>query len=258
MEENLLKIRYRMKLSLVVCTKNEEANIERCLTSFDIADEIIVVDSGSTDKTVEIAKSLNAKVYEKEWLGYGPQKNFAISKANGEWILLLDADEFATDEIKESIKQAIETEKYKVYELPIKEYFMGQVIHHGRGYTSPVRLYKKGSGYINDKQIHEEFITDHKIGRLNGYMIHHSATSPLERIRKILRDIELESNNHEWHVSKKMLCIDPLKYFLSYFIKKSVWKDGLAGYILLMMYTFQMFIQNAIQYHKALKSNKIG
>lgn len=238
------------KFTLVIVTLNEEANIERCIKSVNNPDEVIVVDSGSTDKTVEIARKNNARVIKQDWLGYGRQKQFAIDQAKNDWVLLLDADEFANEELNVSIKLAMNQDFYGAFHLPIQEFFMNRVLTKGRGVTWPIRFHKKSCGKINEEEIHEEFVTDAPVGRLEGFALHYSATTSLERLTKILRDASLEKEHHHWRVGPKDIFLSPMRYFLSYFFKKETYKDGIEGTILLILYSFQMFIQNVSQYEK--------
>jgi len=190
-----------MILSVVIITHNEEANIARTLASVQalVADgkgEIIVVDSGSTDRTVEIAKSFGAKVFIEEWKGYAAQKNSAIDKATGEWILSLDADEeverklgtliaFAVSERpqhpKEELLAAVHgptTSHANIsgYWMQRRNNFLGRWIRHGGFWPDPkLRLFRKGSGQFENRVVHEDVRLSGKEGRLlDGALLHHS------------------------------------------------------------------------------------
>ena len=195
-----------MILSVVIITHNEEANIGRALASVQslVADgkgEIIVVDSGSTDRTVEIAKSFGAKVFVEEWKGYAAQKNSAIDKATGDYILSLDADEEVSDELAEQIKNTV-TYRPAVHKFvqtlpdgtrsPIfvngffmrrKNYFLGRWIKHGGFWPDhKLRLFRRGSGRLKETAVHETLeVKEHRPAgvvissrRLKGAIIHHS------------------------------------------------------------------------------------
>ncbi len=245
------------KFSLVIITNNEQLNIERCIRSVPTASEVIVMDSGSTDKTVDLAKSCGAKVIHQDWLGYGRQKQFAIEQATHDWVLLLDADEFANKELNDSIMKAMTQEHYKAFHLPIQEFFMNKVLTRGRGVTDPVRFHRKSCGKINSEEIHEKFETDAPISSLEGYALHYSATTALDRLKKILRDAELESKHHHWDINPGQIFTSSLRYFFSYLLKKKTYEDGFEGIVLLILYTFQMFIQNVSQYEKKLKKKQV-
>ena len=156
-----------MKLSVVIITYNEEANIGRTLQSVTplIAErrgEIIIVDSGSTDRTVEIAKSFGAKVFIEEWKGYATQKNSAIDKATGDWILSLDADE-EVGEVAQNFILLVLSGSHDVLNQSAgfwflrRNYFLGRWIRHGGFYPDPkVRMFKRGSGRFEERAVHED------------------------------------------------------------------------------------------------------
>ena len=120
-----------MKLSVIIITKNEAANIAKCLKSVDFADEFIVVDSGSTDGTVELARALGARVeVTSDWPGFGPQKNRAVDLATGDWVLSIDADELVTPELAREIQETLKAPRGDVYEMPRLSNFCGRDIRH--------------------------------------------------------------------------------------------------------------------------------
>jgi glycosyltransferase involved in cell wall biosynthesis len=198
-----------MQLSVVIITYNEEANLGRTLQSVQplVADgkgEIIVVDSGSTDRTVEIAKSFGANVFVEEWKGFAAQKTSAINKATGDWILSLDADEEISAEMATSISkylpiadkhrqcamgdvadseadpvfdQAYETgteDPEDAFAFARKNFFLGRWIKHGGFWPDPkVRLFRRGSAIVENRVVHETLKVQHA-GKLNGAIIHHS------------------------------------------------------------------------------------
>ena len=163
------------KLSVIIITKNEEINIVDCINSCKFADEIIVIDSGSTDKTICLAKANGALVYEQPWLGYGKQKNIAIEHTNNEWVLSIDADERVTDELAKEIKNAISWGEFKVYEIPRYSLFVSKFMNHSGWQPDRVtRLFKKGFASFSIHQVHEHLATKHPIGRLDENIIHYS------------------------------------------------------------------------------------
>jgi len=193
-----------MQLSVVIITFNEEANIGRTLASVQplVADgkgEIIVVDSGSADLTVEIAKSFGAKVFAEEWKGFAAQKNSAIDKATGDWILSLDADEEVERDLRSLIghltKQPSPPQKPELLEamgVPVRKLqesaantagywvqrrnlFLKKWMRHGGYWPDPkLRLFRRGSGRFEDRAVHEDVSVDGTTGRLAGALIHHS------------------------------------------------------------------------------------
>ena len=240
-------------LGLAVITKNEERVIQECLESVPIASKKIVVDSQSTDKTVEISKSCNAQVIVREWPGYGKQKRFAMEQIDCDWILLLDADEFLTQESIHELENLINqddptgTKGFDAYELPIYYLFLKRPIKYGKGPSYPIRLIKNGKGAYNDLEISESIeVPSNKIGRLKFGALHDTSPTLHHRLSKIQRDTDLELQYaKDLPVSFWELFVLPFKYFVSYTIKKSAWRDGIPGMILLTMFTFQIFLQYA-------------
>jgi glycosyltransferase involved in cell wall biosynthesis len=164
-----------MSLSVVVITRNEEANLARCLVSAAWADERIVVDSGSTDSTLDIARENRAKVFEESWKGYAGQKNSAILKASCDWVLSLDADEAVSPELAESVKRIISAADDKVagYYIARRNFFLGRWIRHGGFYPDrKLRLFRRGKGEFVERAVHETIRVNGPTGTLDGDLIH--------------------------------------------------------------------------------------
>ena len=165
-----------MSLSVVIITKNEEANLGRTLDSVSWADERIVVDSGSTDRTLEIARAQGAKVFEEAWKGYAGQKNSAIGKASGDWILSLDADEEVSPELAECVRKAISSNQGpNGYFISRRNFFLGRWIRHGGFYPDrKLRLFRRGTGQFIERDVHETMRIEGTTAVLNGDLIHHA------------------------------------------------------------------------------------
>lgn len=245
------------KLSLVVITLNEEKNIKQCIQSVPFADEIIVVDSGSKDRTEEIAKSLNANFIFNKWPGYGKQKQFAIEQAQNDWVLLLDADEYLDTDLQNEIKEILNSKDMKDgYFLARKQIFMNKICQYGKSVDHPLRLVNKSKGQFDQKDIHESFVSNGITDYINGFIIHNSGITVLDRCKKIIRDLELEIlNDHSKSISKKEIFIDPFIYFFSYFVKKQGYKDGVPGFIMTGLFAIHIFLLNAARYEK-IQTNK--
>jgi glycosyltransferase involved in cell wall biosynthesis len=173
------------RLSLIVITRNEEASIGRCLRSASFADEMVVVDNGSTDKTVEIARSLGAKVIAShDWPGFGPQKNRALAQATGDWVLSLDADEWIEPPLAEAIRTTIaRTDAADGYEMPRRSRFCGDVVRHSGWWPDHVlRLWRRGRGRFADVPVHERVIVEGRVDRL-AEPIEHEAIANLADAR---------------------------------------------------------------------------
>lgn len=164
---------------MIVITKNEAHNIESCLQSLDFADEIVLLDSGSTDATVDKAKSLGATVHlNDDWQGFGVQKNRALGLATGHWVLSIDADERVSSELGAEIVAAIRSPKFDVYRLPRLSSYCGQYMRHSGWYPDlTARLFKRGMAQFSNDLVHEKLLTSRPLGQLGGYLLHQSFTS---------------------------------------------------------------------------------
>jgi len=177
-----------MNISVVIITKNEEANIERCLRSVDWADEIIVLDSGSTDRTVEISRELGARVsLTADWPGFGPQKNRALDQATGDWVLSLDADERVTLELREEIMAIVSgNAEFDAYAIPRLSSYCGQFMRHSGWWPDYVtRLFRRGKARFSDDLVHEKLIAGGRTGRLKSHLVHFAFEDFEEVLRKV-------------------------------------------------------------------------
>jgi len=178
------------RLSLIVITKNEEKALGRCLRSANFADDIVVVDNGSADKTVEIARSLGARILETvDWPGFGPQKNRALDAATGDWVLSLDADEWIESALIDEIRTVLARDDgVDGYEIPRRSRFCGTIVRHcGWSPDYVVRLFRRGRGRFSDDKVHERVNISGKIGRLKNPIEHDSITDLADAAAKIDR-----------------------------------------------------------------------
>jgi glycosyltransferase involved in cell wall biosynthesis len=161
-------------LSAIVITRNEAANIGDCLDSVAFCDERIVVDCGSSDGTVDIAKAKGARVEVHEWRGFGPQKNYALSLATGAWVLSIDADERATPELAAAITAALADTSADGWELPRRSSFCGRELRHsGWSPDYVLRLFRRGKAIFDDALVHERVICDGPVKRLDQPLLHY-------------------------------------------------------------------------------------
>lgn len=163
------------RISVILITKNEALNLRACLESVSWADEIVVVDSGSTDDTVAIAREFTDQVYLHDWPGFGPQKNRALAYASGDWVFSIDADERVTPELRDEIRQTIRSATATAYALPRLSSFCGRYMRHSGWYPDYVtRLFRRGTARFSDDLVHERLLTEEPPGRLQQHLLHES------------------------------------------------------------------------------------
>ncbi len=176
--ENTFDPRMPDTLSIAIVTLNEEANLPRTLASVRWADEIVVVDSGSTDRTCDIVREYGARVINEPWRGYTAQKNYALELCTKDWILSLDADEEVSPELAEQIRGVLAgSAKFDGYSMPRKNLFLGRWIKHGGFYPDPkLRLFRRGQAYSTGRDPHDRFEMQNgePVGRFKGALIHHT------------------------------------------------------------------------------------
>jgi (heptosyl)LPS beta-1,4-glucosyltransferase len=235
-------------LSCVVITKNEEANIRDCLESIRWADELIVVDAESHDRTVELARISGAKVWVRPWPGFGLQKNFAMAQASSDWILILDADERVTEELCGEMRTCLERWKPGspvAYRIPRRNFFYGAWVRGGGVYPDyQVRLFRRGIAQYNDIAVHEHLIVDGEIGTLAGHLDHYTE----RRIQDHFKKFGLYTTLAAQEKAKKIktvgwsdLVFRPLVILVKTYILKQGFRDGVRGLIISVfasMYTF--------------------
>lgn len=203
-------------LSVIIIAKNESEHITSCLDSVSWADEIIVFDSGSTDNTVEICKNYTPHVYETDWPGFGPQKQRALNKTKGDWVLSIDADELITKELRTEIQQSMQNQQNTYgFEIPRSSSYCGKQIKHG-GWSPDyvLRLFKKNHGKFSHSLVHERVITKGTIGRLKNPLLHKSYTS--------LEEVLSKTNNYS-SLGAKMLHDKGIKSSLTQAILRAIW-----------------------------------
>lgn len=223
------------KISVIIITGNEEKNIEQCLISVDWADEIIIVDSESSDKTVELAKKFTDKIFIREWEGYVPQKRYALSLTSNEWILNIDADERVTPELKEEIIKTIpgDTDGYLIKR---KNYlFEKEITSCGWNRDFQMRLFRKSKTELPDKLVHEGFVVKGTVRKLNNVLIHNTYSSLHNYLKKVNVYTSLKAEE-VYRQKNKVTALTIIGHtfsaFIRYFISLKGFKDGMHGLII--------------------------
>lgn len=234
------------KLSVVLATYNEEKNLKACLDSVkNLADEIIIIDGNSTDKTRIIAKQLGAKVFKTTNKPiFHINKQMAVDKAKYSWILQLDADEHVSQKLKTEIKKTISNPKAKNgYYLPRKNWFLTRFLTKGGQYPDYViRLFKKDKGHFPCKSVHEQIAINGSIGHLKNDLLHHSDPDFTRYMTRFNRYTDLDANLlHDKHQKPNLLMainyllIKPTIWFISTYFRHKGFVDGLPGFIFSLM-----------------------
>jgi len=239
-----------MSISAVINTYNEEKNIERCLLSVkDFADEIIVVDMHSSDKTVEIAKKYKAKVFQHEYTRYvEPARNFALSKATGDWIFLIDADEELSNTLKIELERIVKENNSDFVKIPRKNIIFNKWIEHSRWWPDYlVRFFKNGKVKFSN-EIHTPPQTEGKelvLGNEGQYaIVHHNFQSISQYIERLNRYSDIQSSElikNKYLFNWKDLLIKPSNEFFSRFFSGEGYKDGLHGFALAVLQSLSEF-----------------
>jgi glycosyltransferase involved in cell wall biosynthesis len=234
-----------MKLSALVITKNEQQNIQACLESLCWANEIVVVDSMSTDGTIEIAQKYTDKVFTNPWPGYSNQKNFGHSKCQYEWILSIDADERVTPQLRREIEQAISQNTYVAYRVYIRDYMFGKWIEYG-GWQAQhhIRLYRRDSATW-ESNVHESVKIRGQIGSLENPILHYSHLTIQRFVEKANRYTEIEAQDRFQQGIRKSwwtIIASAFWIFAYHYFFRSGFRDGGHGFVRSTLLAFYHFL----------------
>lgn len=239
------------KVSCVIITFNEEANIRRCIEALTWCDEIIVVDSGSTDHTLEICKSFHCKIHFKDFNGFGEQKRFAVSLAINNWVLNIDADEVISDKLKEEIiSELSKTEiEFSGFYLPRSLYFLGRRFKYGRESKEfYLRLFNKNHGNFSEDKVHEKVLVDDKTKSLKGELLHYSYTSLHQYFEKFNNYTSSAAQSFFNKGKKRSLVITiigfPFYFLKNYFLNGNV-LNGKQGFLWALFSSFYPIVKYA-------------
>ena len=232
----------RKTLSVAIITHNEEDNLARTLGSVAWADEMVVVDSGSDDRTEEIARSFRSRFFLEEWKGFAAQKNSALDKCSSDWILSLDADESLSDELAKEIWELLENDPpFDGYALPRRNLFLGRWIRFGGFYPDPkLRLFRRGAAEFEARPVHETLHFVGKAGRLRGDMVHdayptlEAYIAHMDRYSTLGAEQALREGKHSLAVWSFVIdvVLNPAATFLYNYIFRLGFLDGREGLLL--------------------------
>jgi glycosyltransferase involved in cell wall biosynthesis len=241
-----------MSIAAVVITKDEERNIAACLESVQWADQRIVVDACSSDRTVDIARSYTEHVFVRQWPGYGPQKNYGIDQAKAEWILILDADERVTEDLQREIQQRLTADvpaEIVGFEIPRRNLFYGKWLVGGG--TTPdfqLRLFRRAAGRYDETLLHEHLRLNGRIEGLAAPLQHHSMPTIRHHVRKMMRYTTLaalEKLKNRRHVSVLELAGNHLGTIARTFVLRRGYRDGVHGLVFALFAGMHTFVKYA-------------
>ncbi len=237
-------------ISVAVLTKDEELNIRECLESVSWADEIIIVDDNSKDNTRDICKTFKkTTIYQHQLMGFGEQRQFAIDKAKGDWILFIDADERVTPQLMQEIQGAITCTSHDAFALKQKAFYCGKEIKHCNWSCYTVRLFRKGKGRSDMRSVHEKILIDGDVDIMKSPILHYSYRSISHHIFKmnLYTDLEAESLYRKGLRIRtidllKYWCLKPLIAFLRKYIFMKGILDGREGFLISVFTSWVVFL----------------
>ena len=240
-----------LPLSLVVITRDEAASLAECLASAAFVSEVVVVDSGSRDDTVEIARRSGARVLVEAWRGFGPQKAFAVAAAAHDWVLCLDADERVTPELERAIREAFASGEPAAgaYAVARRNRFLGRGLAHGEGYPDwNLRLFDRRRARWSEEPVHERVLAEGPVARLRGDLLHASAESIEDYLAKQNRYTTLQAEAMHARGERSgfaQLALSPLARFVRFYVLKLGFLDGAAGFAHIAIGAFASFQKHA-------------
>ena len=237
-----------MKLSAILITHNEEKNIRECLEGLLLCDEIVVTDSGSSDRTVEIARSMKAKVFHHAFSNFSAQKNFAIEQSSGDWVLLVDADERVDPLLREEIKDAIRKAQVPAFYLRRKNILFGRWMRFGGNQNDlQLRLVRKELARF-EGAVHERVHWDGPTQVLKNQLLHCSTASVSDYFKKLIQYTGIEAgmlHSHQAASDGSGMKLRPLAVFFDRFFLKRGFLDGWEGFLFCLLSGYYEFVKRA-------------
>lgn len=236
-------------LSAVIITRDAATQLLPCLEALGFCAEILVVDSGSTDGTVEMARRHGARVIETHWRGFGPQKQFAVEQASHDWVLCIDADERVSNELGDSIRAVLPAPTFAAYRFARCNRFLGRYLRHGEGYPDwSLRLFDRRQAHWSEDAVHERVVAVAPVGTLAGDLLHDSADSleryfeKQNRYSTLAADAALAAGKRG---SVVRLLLSPLSRFIKFYFLRAGILDGVPGLVHILIGCYASFAKHA-------------
>ena len=238
----------RETIGCALVSFNEEKNLQPCLESAKWMDEIVVVDSFSTDRTLDIARTYTDKIFQRPWRGFGDQKNYAVDQVSTDWVFILDSDERISVELQAEIEAVLAGRSANgpvAYSVPRHNYYFGSLVLHAGCYPDyQLRLFRRGIGHLDDAEPHNKFVFTGDSSYLSCPLIHHTRPTLQNYLEKFSNFTTMAAQDRaktKSHVRSTDLLFRPVFTFLKYYLVRKGFRDGMSGFLvcaLASMYTF--------------------
>ncbi len=245
---------HRATVSACIICKNEELHIRRCLESLKWCDEIVVLDSGSSDQTLSICREYTDRVYHQDWLGFGRQRQVALEKCKSDWVLFIDADEEVSDDLRDSILSVLSGPHEGVisaYECSRIVYFLGRWWNKGGWFPEyRLRFGRRGTVNWDDSAVHERMVVAGPVGRLKGALYHFTYRDLTDQVSVLNRYSSLSVSRGPSYRANQIqllgnMVINPIVRFLKFYFLKRGFRDGMAGFIVAVNEAYYVFLKYA-------------
>jgi len=245
----------KIPVSVAIVTKDEERNIGDALESVRDFDDIVVVDAFSEDRTVDICRNYTQRIYQHEWPGFSRQKQRAVDYAKNAWVLILDADERVTPQLKDEMMEEISGGAYCGFYIPRKNYFLGKWIHHSGWWPDyTLRIFRKDTACVEQREVHEKVIVNGVTKHLKSPLQHYTYRTLGDYMKKMQNYSTLAAKEivrQKGRPSRFSLLLNPLAVFVKMYFLRQGFRDGIHGFMLAVLYAFQAFLK----YAKALEND---
>lgn len=239
----------KIPVSVAIVTANEECNIRDALESVRSFREVVVVDAMSTDRTAEICSEYTDKIFRSPWKGYAAQKQDAVDRTSLEWVLILDADERVSPQLREEIQETLAATPHAGFAVPRRNYFLGRWIRHSGWWPDhTLRLFRKSASRVEMREVHEKVVVSGSVGTLRSPLEHYSYRTISDFLRK--SDAYSSLSAKELMISSDRrpflpMLLNPLAVFLKMYLLRQGFRDGAHGFVLAVLYSYYTFLKYA-------------